>query len=166
MKKNLSPEDITVLKKARNRGLFPDIVFWLFILAFVVAYTVWRIQEDEFRGVDLLLYGMYIPFLVFLFNGLFIYGREIKQGEKIVLYAICKVITKQRENKSYNYLAIGGYGDVDLSGYNKKHYSSVFTERPERFEIHLAPKTQIILFAKKIPPVVYPPAQPVKAKRR
>ena len=65
MKKKLSPEDITVLKKERNRELFPDIVLWLFILTFVVAYIVWRIQEDEFRAIDLLFYVMFIPFLIF-----------------------------------------------------------------------------------------------------
>lgn len=165
MKKKLSPEDIAVLKKLHRRTIFFEIVGWLFILGFAVAHTAWWIREDDFRFLDLLLYMIYIPIIAVMFDGFFRYGREIKQGEKIVLYAECKIVTYEINHKPQEYLAIEGYGGVTLFRYNKKNYRSLFTELPERFEIHLSPKSEVILFAKKIPPVVYPPAQPVKAKR-
>lgn len=150
MKKKLSPEDIAVLKKLRRGTIFFEIVGWLFILGFAVAHTAWWIREDDFRFLDLLLYMIYIPILAVMFDGFFRYGREIKQGEKIVLYAECKIVAYEIDHKPQEYLAIEGYGGVTLFRYNEKNYRSLFTELPERFEIHLSPKSEVILFAKNI----------------
>ena len=166
MKKNLNPEEIAILKKIGNRTIFFEIVGWLLILGFAVAHTAWWIREDDFRFLDLVLYMIYIPILAVMFDGFFRYRREIKKGEKIVLYAQCYTSILEIKHKQHKYLEIKGYGGVPLSGYNEKKYGSLFTALPERFEIHLSPKSEVILFAKKIAPVVYPPAQQIKTKRR
>ena len=75
---------------------------------------------------------------------------DIKYRKKIVLESLCKRITDNSGDGVSHDLLIEGYGEIDLIDYNHQQYFYTFSEQFELFEIHIAPKSKFILYAKKV----------------
>ena len=150
MEEKLSPEDITTLKEVRKSDApYAALVFIGSLIVFGI-YLYARIQAAEFQAWNYLILACIILVAASSLKQALSYSRDIQHEEKIVLRTDCKVIIKKSSKSTRHFLDIKGYGEIDFDGYNAKAYDSLFSTVIDYYEIHLAPESEVILFAKKI----------------
>ena len=150
VEKKLSPEDIAILKDARkSHAPYAALIFFGSLTGFGI-YLYARIQASEFQVWSYLVLACLILVAASALKQALSYSTDIQHGEKIVLHTDCKIIIRKSRKSTRHFLDIKGYGEIDFDGYNAKVYDSLFSHVIDYYEIHLAPESQVILFAKKI----------------
>lgn len=150
MESKFSEADILTIKKAFQANISTLVAVILLFLAAEV-YLIYSILQKA-GDVQLLDYLFVTVFLIPIFRSLtkiINLRSEIKNGKKIVVFSECKKMVEYGDN-SQDYLLIEKFGRVNLTGYNHDVYFSFFTEQTDFYEIHIASKSKVILFAKKI----------------
>jgi len=151
MEVSFNSEDSKALKIA-----FIENLAWLLFIIFTFSvWFIWGIYlvfvKKEPTEFWLNIIWLMFP-LVILINTLRTfseYAIDFIRKKKVVITSKCKKVKDTGEFVTY-YLVIEGHGKMALSGYNYEFYASLFTEEFEDFEIHLAAKSTVILYAKKL----------------
>jgi len=152
MNDKLSVEDIICIRKART-----DSISMLIFLTFIVPIG-WELSlyfgSNELNEINpVLKYVFYILPFSLVFKGVYkllSFSLDIRNGQKIVLISVCKKRVEDGDGGPYEYLVIEGYGELYFAGFNSEVYGLIFLDKAETYEIHLAPRSKVILFAKRL----------------
>jgi hypothetical protein len=115
-----------------------------------------RGTDDSHLPEWLLTFVPLIPLLVLLHTvaGYWYYVWDIKKGEKWVFKEQCKRKVINFDADRRNYLWIENFKEIEMEGYNYDNYDNYTKYFPEdeidKYEIHLAPKSEVILYLKKL----------------
>jgi hypothetical protein len=142
----LTPQDIQFIKNART-----DELFYLIFLIFVMPVLVLNTSIDEFEHLydDWLLDIVFFVLFIYAIKRLLDFSLDIKNGQKIVLTSMCKKIITEGEDGQRT-LQILGYGSVSFTNGSFLSFAKLVSEEFELYEIYLAPRSEIILWIKKL----------------
>lgn len=151
MEKTLSDEEIKILRLAmlHSKSILAKIFGSLLLL---IVFLNLNYQEDIFIKYEWLKLSLQMLPILIIISGILSctsFIIDIKNRKKIILKTLCKRLTFSSDVVSHH-LIIEGYGEIDLIDYNYKEFYDSFSDELELFEIHIAPKSRVILFVNKI----------------
>jgi hypothetical protein len=148
---DLDIEDVKIIKKA----MYSNSVFFAKILVSIVFFFVFSnidYTDDIFlRIIWLKTVLNLIPYFVFA-SAIFDFSNfilDIKNKKKIILTSLCKAELSYSDVVSRS-LNIQDYGEIIMTDYNYRNYFTLFSDQFELFEVHIAPKSKTLLYAKKL----------------
>lgn len=150
MKAKLTIDDIATLKQAQimSMGISTLVIVICSIGLSIGLYVVIKTKAN----IDHWGYIIFIATALVILSTIkriLDFQIDIRNGNKLVVFSDCRKLTKSSDTVSHH-LLIKEYGEIDLFNYNYHYYFSFFSEKFEPYEIHLAPKSKVILFAKKL----------------
>lgn len=145
----MTDEDVSTLKKALQTNI--SILVFVSILCLIwMGYSIFYQSVDEetskWGWLSIIASGFLLFSSLYSILG---YIYDLVKRRKIVIKANCKKTVHYGESIS-EYVKIEGYGEIGLSGYNREMYFSYFSAENEKYELHIAPRSKIILFVSKI----------------
>jgi hypothetical protein len=141
----LTPQEIQVIKNARTNEL-AILLFLIFVMpVLVVTIFIEGLNDDlEHLYVKWLFNIGFFITSVNAIKRLLDFSLDIKNGQKIVLTSMCKKIITEGEDGQRT-LQILGYGGVPFTEGSFLSFAELVSEEFELYDIHLAPRSKIIL---------------------
>lgn len=150
MEMKFSEVDILTIKKAFQANI-STLVVVILIFSAAEGYGIYSMLQKAVDAQVLDYLFVTMPLIPIFRSVIKIINlrSEVKNGKKMVVFSECKKMVEYGDNPQ-DYLLIEKFGRVNLTGYNHEVYFSFFTDQPDFYEIHIASKSKVILFAKKI----------------